>query len=71
MTISHDVTGTLRAETKHHEPVILEPRSPDGVPRVYGDSVVPTLNTCGGGQRVPCIIERTNNNTDDQHEQST
>lgn len=23
MTISYDVTGTLRAETKHHEPIVL------------------------------------------------
>lgn len=36
------------------EPIIFEPRSQDGVPRIH-DEVVPTLNTAQGGQRQPCI----------------
>lgn len=58
MTISYDVTATLRAETKHHEPVILEPRSPDGgEPRVYTGGIVPTLNTYGGATDTMHCVE--------------
>lgn len=49
MHITYDMTEPLRANMKHHEPIILEPRSPDGMPRIYENGVVPTLNTCGGG----------------------
>ena len=52
MVITDDCTSTLRANMKHHEPIILEPRSPDGgEPRVYENGITPTLNTYGGGQR--------------------
>jgi len=38
------------------QPVFFEPRSPDGVPRIYPmDGAAPTLNTMGGGQREPCV----------------
>lgn len=71
MVITDDRTTTLRANMKHHEPIILEPRSPDGgEPRVYENGIAPTLNTYGGGQRVPCIFGRTDSDTDVQHEQS-
>jgi DNA (cytosine-5)-methyltransferase 1 len=46
--------GTLRSETHGHEPIIFEPRSADGVPRISKD-ISPTLNTMGGGQREPCV----------------
>lgn len=49
MHITYDMTEPLRANMKHHEPIILEPRSPDGMPRIYENGVIPTLNTCGGG----------------------
>lgn len=35
----------------------FEPRSADGVPRIHGD-LCPTLNTMGGGQREPCVVDR-------------
>ena len=50
MNVTENVTASLRANMKHHEPIILEPRSQDGgEPRVYENGVVPTLNTYGGG----------------------
>lgn len=33
----------------------MEPRSPDGVPRIHQGGVAPTLNTAQGGQRQPCV----------------
>lgn len=51
-----------------NEPIILEQRSPDGVPRVYSDGITPTLNTCGGGQRILCICQ-SNLHRDDKHEE--
>jgi DNA (cytosine-5)-methyltransferase 1 len=36
--------------------LVIEPRSPDGVCRVYDDRIVPMLNTAQGGQRQPCVI---------------
>lgn len=35
--------------------ICFEPRSPDGVPRIHGETC-PTLNTMGGGQREPCVV---------------
>ena len=55
MGISEDVTGALRAETHGHEPILFEPRSQDGVPRIHG-TTAPTLNTAQGGQRQPCVV---------------
>lgn len=91
MSVTEGQTGTLRAQTHGHAPIVLEgngsrpshhgngwndsgvvptlnrverhavmvvePRSQDGVPRVH-DGVVPTLNTAGGGQRLPCVLHR-------------
>jgi DNA (cytosine-5)-methyltransferase 1 len=38
------------------QPIFFEPRSPDGVPRIYPmEGAAPTLNTMGGGQREPCV----------------
>lgn len=34
--------------------ILFEPRSQDGIPRIYKD-ISPTLNTAQGGQRQPCI----------------
>lgn len=39
-------------------PLMFEPRSPDGVPRVH-ENICPTLNTMGGGQRQPCVATPT------------
>lgn len=38
------------------KPIIIEPRSQDGVFRIYF-SIMPTLNTAQGGQRQPCVIQ--------------
>ena len=35
--------------------ICFEPRSPDGVPRLHGETC-PTLNTMSGGQREPCVV---------------
>lgn len=67
MDVTVDKTHTLRAQDHGHPPVILEPRSPDGVPRVYTDGVIPTLNTCGG-QRLPCVFIGADNHSNDQYE---
>ena len=58
MSVSENVTGTLRSQMDGHPPVVLcfEPRSPDGVPRICGGGIAPTLNTAQGGQRQPCVI---------------
>jgi DNA (cytosine-5)-methyltransferase 1 len=50
--------STLDKGSQMHiaQPVFFEPRSPDGVPRIYPmDGAAPTLNTMGGGQREPCV----------------
>jgi DNA (cytosine-5)-methyltransferase 1 len=44
-----DISPTLRRETHGYEPIIFEPRSPDGVPRIH-ENISPTLNTMGGGK---------------------
>jgi DNA (cytosine-5)-methyltransferase 1 len=55
MNIETDnISPTLRRETHGHEPIIFEPRSPDGVPGIH-DNISPTLNTMSGGQREPCV----------------
>lgn len=58
MDVSYDVTATLRAQDHGHPPVVIcfEPRSPDGVPRICGGGIAPTLNTAQGGQRQPCVM---------------
>lgn len=57
MSVEYDVSPTLRAQDHGHPPCVLlfEPRSQDGVPRIYGD-ICPTLNTAQGGQRQPCVL---------------
>jgi DNA (cytosine-5)-methyltransferase 1 len=50
--------STLAKGSQMHvaQPVFFEPRSPDGVPRIYPmDGASPTLKTMGGGQREPCV----------------
>jgi DNA (cytosine-5)-methyltransferase 1 len=37
--------------------ILFEPRSQDGVPRIHGRGISPTLNTMQGGQRQPCIAQ--------------
>ena len=54
MSVTHEATGTLRSQEHGHQPIIVEPRSQDGVPRIY-EGVTPTLNTAQGGQRQPCV----------------
>ncbi len=51
-----EVAPTLGAY-RNEGVLVFEPRSQDGVPRVYPNGVVPTLNTAQGGQRQPCVIE--------------
>ena len=69
MNVSYDKTSTLRAQDHGHPPLIVfEPRSQDGVPRIVNCDIAPTLNTCGGGQRQPCIVT-TNHYRDDKHKE--
>jgi DNA-cytosine methyltransferase len=68
-----EVGGTIRANggdigggsETFVAPVIFEPRSPDGVPRIH-DNLSPTLNTMGGGQREPCVDYSIQGNTIDR-----
>ena len=57
---------TLNATGVHGvaQPIFFEPRSPDGVPRIYSvDGVSPTLNTMQGGNTQPCITHVINKPT--------
>ena len=59
---------TLNATGVHGvaQPIFFEPRSPDGVPRIYPmDGAAPTLNTMGGGQREPCVTHAIVHGTQD------
>lgn len=57
------IAYTLRSRDCKDPPVlffdemIIEPRTQDGVPRIYSE-VTPTLNTAQGGQRQPCVLEK-------------
>ena len=50
--------GTMRANQHQHQhqPIIFQPRSPDGVAQVSNDGQVPTLDQMAGGQRVSSIV---------------
>lgn len=48
--------GTNSNASGRNTPMVFEPRSQDGVPRIHEDGIVPTLNTAQGGQRQPCVI---------------
>ena len=54
-----DFLGRLVVQTYdargNGDTLLFEPRSQDGVPRIYED-VCPTLNTMQGGQRQPCVV---------------
>lgn len=42
-----------------YQTIIFDPRSQDGIPRIYGSvdmAVVPPLNTAQGGQRQSCVV---------------
>lgn len=47
--------GQISPILTDEQPVVIEPRSHDGIPRIYKGGVVPTLNTAQGGQRQPCV----------------
>lgn len=47
-------TPTVVVEKK---PILFDPRSQDGVHRMYDDGICPTLNTAQGGQRQPCVCD--------------
>ena len=51
-----DPCHTLDQDSRNY--VVFEPRSQDGVPRVGNQNISPTLNTGGGGQRQPCILQQ-------------
>lgn len=53
---SDGTSETLRANCHADTPLIFEPRSQDGVPRVSTDGLCPTINTAQGGQRQPCVV---------------
>lgn len=70
MDVSYDVTATLRAQDHGHPPVILfEPRSQDGVPRIYGD-ICPTLNTAQGGAETTVCFNQVKFGEYEQTEQA-
>lgn len=52
------VSGALQASQndsiKNNTPLVIEPRSADGEPRVHDNGICPTLDTMSGGQRQPC-----------------
>lgn len=48
--------GTNSNASGRNTPMVFEPRSQDGVPRIHEDGIAPTLNTDQGGQRQPCVI---------------
>lgn len=54
------VSGALQASQndsiKNNTPLVIEPRSADGEPRVHDNGVCPTLDTMSGGQRQPCVL---------------
>lgn len=58
MTISYDVTGTLRAETKHHEPIVLvfDARGNGGGQSMPNDNRKPS-GPGDGLHRVSCFTE--------------
>jgi len=63
-----EVSFTLNRLDVHGivQPIFFEPRSPDGVPRIYPiDGAAPTLNTMGGGQREPCVTHTIVHGTQD------
>ena len=49
-------TGSSAEKTSESMTIIIEPRTQDGVHRLYKD-ITPTLNTAQGGQRQPCILQ--------------
>lgn len=58
-SISDKTHATIGTKIDHNRNLLcFEPRSPDGVPRLHGDTC-PTLNTMSGGQREPCVSSST------------
>ena len=55
--VCYTVTTNSNASGRNTPMLCFDPRSQDGVPRVYENETVPTLNTAGGGQRQTCVIE--------------
>ena len=60
MNISYDVTSTLRAETKHHEPIVLcvENHPADSRVKISQDDVCQSLTERmgTGGGNVPLVL---------------
>ena len=59
MSVDFDRTATLRAEMHGRPPIVLciEPRSQDGVPRIYSDEISHTLNTAQGGAKATVCLD--------------
>lgn len=58
--VSSETHATVSTKIDHNRNLLcFEPRSPDGVPRIHGETC-PTLNTMGGGQREPCVAIKEN-----------
>ena len=56
--VEYNISPTLTEASEKgggHTPIVWEPRSPDGVPRIHDDGKIPTLNAMKGGQRQPCV----------------
>lgn len=66
MHISEDVTSTLRANTKHHEPIvlILEHHPNDSRIKIKDDDICQSLTQRmgTGGGNVPLVMVRNNEN---------
>ena len=59
MNVSYDITSTLRANTKHHEPIILEHHPNDSRIKIDESGICQTLSSRmgTGGGNVPLIME--------------
>jgi len=58
MNVSYDITSTLRANTKHHEPIILEHHPNDSRIKIDESGICQTLSQrMGTGGNVPLIME--------------
>lgn len=59
MSVTYDITNTLRANTKHHEPIILEHHPNDSRIKIDDSGICQTLSSRmgTGGGNVPLIME--------------
>ena len=54
MSVSYDVTSTLRANTKHHEPIIVEVHGRDSRWKIIDGNVTQSLTAASGTGGAMC-----------------